>query len=156
MTAARGAASPVDAGTVTAEGKDFQDALTACGGVAEVEVEFTAAAPTQFGIELYNTQGETVKFCYDLANATFACDRTQSGAVDFHEAFPIVSVAPLEKADSYVLRLFVDKCSVEAFDAKGRFVMSNQVFPHESYSGIRLVSANGDVTVSSMNVYPIK
>ena len=156
VTAARGAASPVDAGTVTAEGKDFQDALTACGGVAEVEVAFTAAAPTLFGIELYNSQGETVKFCYDLASSTFACDRTQSGAVDFHEAFPIVSVAPLEKADSYVLRLFVDKCSVEAFDAKGRFVMSNQVFPHESYSGIRLVSVNGDVTVSSMNVYPIK
>ena len=59
------------------------------------------------------------------------------------------------KADSYVRRLFVDKCSVEAFDAKGRFALTDQVFPHESFSGIRLVALDGDVTVSSMNVYPI-
>ena len=97
-----------------------------------------------------------MKFCYDLSAGTFSCDRTGSGAVDFHEAFPIVSVAPLAESGTYSLRLFVDKCSVEAFDASGRFAMSNQVFPHESYSGIRLTADNGDVTVSSMNIYPIK
>jgi fructan beta-fructosidase len=155
MDAARGAAAKVDAGTVTAEGKEFNYALAACGGVGEIEVAFTASAPAKFGVELFNTQGESVKFCYDLEASTFACDRTESGVVDFHPTFAAVSAAPLVKADNYVLRLFVDKCSVEAFDAKGRFALTDQVFPHESFSGIRLVALDGDVTVSSMNVYPI-
>ena len=155
MDAARGKPQPVDAGTVSADGKQFTDILTACGGVAEIEIEFSAADGAAFGIELFNSLDESVKFCYDLAAATFSCDRTGSGAVDFHEAFPIVSVAPLEKADTYSLRLFVDKCSVEAFDENGRFAMSNLVFPHESYTGIRLVAGKGDVNVISMNVYPI-
>ena len=155
MDAARGTASPVDAGTVTAEGKEFKDILSASGGVGEIEVAFTAASPAKFGIELYNSLGESVKFCYDFEASTFACDRTESGVVDFHPTFAAVSVAPLVKADSYVLRLFVDKCSVEAFDAKGRFALTDQVFPQASFSGIRLVALDGDVTVSSMNVYPI-
>ena len=156
MDAARGTARPVDAGTVSASGKEFRDVLSACGGVAEVNIDFSTSAPARFGIELFNSLDESVKFCYDLSAGTFSCDRTGSGAVDFHEAFPIVSVAPLAESGTYSLRLFVDKCSVEAFDASGRFAMSNQVFPHESYSGIRLTADNGDVTVSSMNIYPIK
>lgn len=153
MEAARGKANPIEAGTITAAGKEFKDVLN--GGVGEVEVAFTASSPVKFGIELYNSLGESVKFCYDLEASTFACDRTGSGVVDFHETFAAVSVAPLVKADNYVLRLFVDKCSVEAFDAKGRFALTDQVFPHEPYTGIRLVTVDGDATVSSMNVYPI-
>lgn len=155
MTASRGVGAEVAGGAIPPEGKDFADVLSACCGVGEIQIDFSAGESGTFGIELYNSRNECVKFCYDFTASTFSCDRTGSGIVDFHEAFPIVSVAPLEKADSYSLRLFVDKCSVEAFDEKGRFAMSNLVFPHESYSGMRLTAAGGKVTVNSANVYPI-
>lgn len=155
MEAARGEGRSVEPGTVAAETREYDGLLGDLDGVAEIEIDFSATPSAVFGIELFNGVAETVKFCYDLEKAAFSCDRTGSGIVDFHEAFPIKAVAPLEQADTYSLRLFVDKCSVEAFDEKGRFAMSNLVFPHEPYSGMRLSASNGEVQVLSVHVYPI-
>ena len=88
-------------------------------------------------IELSNALGERVVMTYDAQKQTFAMDRTKSGDVSFSEAFPCVTTAPTHGALKQ-LRLFVDRCSLEAFDADGRMAMTNLVFPTEPYNIIKV------------------
>jgi len=87
-------------------------------------------------IVLSNALGEQVVMTYDAAEKTFAMDRTRSYA-SFSEAFPCVTVAPTY-GDIKQLRIFIDKCSIEAFDAEGKMAMTNLVFPNEPYNTLKV------------------
>ena len=91
----------------------------------------------QAEIVLQNAKGEQVVMKYDAAKQTFTMDRTTSGDVSFSEAFPCVTEAPTYGSIKQ-LRLFVDRCSVEAFDADGKMAMTNLVFPSEAYNNIKV------------------
>lgn len=88
-------------------------------------------------IELSNTKGEKVIMNYDVQNHTFSMDRNKSGDTSFSEAFPFVTVAPTY-GDIHQLRIFIDNCSIEAFDAEGKMAMTNLVFPSEPYTMIKV------------------
>ena len=87
-------------------------------------------------IILSNQLGEQVVMKYDATARTFSMDRTRSYA-SFSEAFPCVTTAPVYGAIRQ-LRIFVDHCSVEAFDADGRMAMTNLVFPQQPYNNIKV------------------
>ena len=74
---------------------------------------------------------------YDAKGKTFAMDRTRSYA-SFSENFPCKTVAPVY-GDIRQLRIFIDRSSIEVFDAEGRLSMTNLVFPQEPYNNIKVV-----------------
>ena len=88
-------------------------------------------------IVLSNTKGEQVVMKYDAAKQTFCMDRVNSGDVSFSEAFPAVTEAPTFGTIKQ-LRIFIDRCSIEAFDAEGKMAMTNLVFPSEPYNNIKV------------------
>ena len=88
-------------------------------------------------IVLANAKGEQVVMHYDAQQQTFAMDRTKSGDVSFSEAFPCETTAPTYGAIRQ-LRIFVDRCSIETFDAEGKMAMTNLVFPSEPYNTIKV------------------
>ena len=88
-------------------------------------------------ITLSNAKGEQVTMRYDGQKQTFMMDRTKSGDVSFSEAFPCETVAPTHGTIRQ-LRLFIDRCSIEVFDADGKMAMTNLVFPSEPYNNIKV------------------
>ena len=74
---------------------------------------------------------------YDALLQTFAMDRTKSGDVSFSEAFPCETTAPTYGSIRQ-LRIFMDRCSIEAFDSDGKMAMTNLVFPSEPYSSLKI------------------
>ena len=88
-------------------------------------------------IVLSNTKGEQVTMIYDAAKQTFMMDRMKSGDVSFSEAFPCVTKSPTYGTIRQ-LRIFVDRCSIEAFDSEGKMAMTNLVFPSEPYSMLKV------------------
>jgi levanase/fructan beta-fructosidase len=88
-------------------------------------------------IILSNTKGEEVTMHYDAQQQTFSMDRTKSGDVSFSEAFPCVTTAPTYGSIRQ-LRIFIDRCSIEAFDSDGKMAMTNLVFPSEPYNNIKV------------------
>ena len=88
-------------------------------------------------IVLSNAKGEQVTMHYDVQKQEFKMDRTKSGDVSFSEAFPCETAAPTLGSIKQ-LRLFIDRCSIEAFDAEGKMVMTNLVFPSEPYNTIKV------------------
>jgi len=88
-------------------------------------------------IVLSNNKGERVVMNYDAAAKTFRMDRANSGNTDFSEAFPVTTTAPTY-GNIRQLRIFIDQCSVEAFDADGKMAMTNLVFPTEPFCNIKV------------------
>ena len=86
-------------------------------------------------IVLSNDKGERVTMVYDGKNATFSMDRTESGVTDFHSDFKAKTVAPANGVIKS-MQIFIDRCSIEAFDTEGKVAMTNLVFPSKPYDKI--------------------
>ena len=110
-------------------GKKVKQPTEAC----EIVVDVKGSAD----ITLSNAKGEEVTMRYDAQKREFSMDRTKSGDVSFSEAFACVTTAPTFGTIRQ-LRIFVDRCSVEAFDAEGKVAMTNLVFPSEPYNSLKV------------------
>ena len=99
--------------------------------------EIVVDVKNQAEIVLSNSKGEEVTMVYDGQRQSFSMDRTKSGDVSFSEAFACISIAPTY-GHIKQLRLFIDRCSIEAFDAEGKMAMTNLVFPSEPYNSIKV------------------
>ena len=86
-------------------------------------------------ITLSNDKGEKVVMLYDAKAETFSMDRTKSGKMDFSNDFAATTKAPTYGKISQ-LRIFIDKSSIEAFDAEGKMAMTNLVFPTKPYNKV--------------------
>ena len=86
-------------------------------------------------IVLSNDKGEKVTMVYDGKAGTFSMDRNESGLSDFNNDFKAKTVAPTYGTVK-ALNIFVDRSSIEAFDADGKLSMTNLVFPTKPYDNI--------------------
>ena len=86
-------------------------------------------------ITLSNGSKERVVLDYDADMASLDLDRRHSGQSSFSDAFPTVVTAPVH-GSLRTLRIFIDKSSIEVFDADGRLSMTNLVFPSSPYNRI--------------------
>ena len=117
------------------------------GDVVIVELELNGDAI----ITLSNDQGEQVTMTLDVAAQTFSMDRTQAGDNSFSPDFAAVTTAPLFVHHTpCTILLFIDHCSIEAFDANGYWAMTNLVFPSAPYNHIDV--QGGKVTIYDVNI----
>ena len=100
-------------------------------------------------ITLANDKGEQVVMTYDEKSRTFAMDRTKSGQKEFSDDFAALTVGPVHGKMSQ-LRLFIDRSSIEAFDADGKMAMTNLVFPTKPYNKV-LVKGKAKYVVYNLN-----
>ena len=86
-------------------------------------------------ITLSNTKNEYVTISYDTKTQLLKFDRRHAGDNSFSSDFAAETSVKVPSG-SKQLRIFVDRCSIELFDSQGKAVMTNLVFPSESYSTI--------------------
>ena len=99
----------------------------------EIVVDLKGSA----SVVLSNSKGEKVTMAYDEGQRTLTMDRSKSGLSDFSEAFAAETVGPTHGVIRQ-LRIFIDRSSIEVFDAEGKIVMTNLVFPTEPYNNIKV------------------
>lgn len=113
-------------------------------------VELSLEGKQDAVITLSNAKGEKVVMTLDVHRQTFSMDRTASGDCSFSHEFAANTIAPLYiKRDTYHVILFIDHCSIEAFDADGAWSMTNLVFPSEPYNHL-------DVQGGEAKIYQIE
>ena len=122
-------------------------------GAYELLVNIKPSAAGQTRLSLQNEKGERVVLTYDVAAATLSVDRTLSGETDFSDAFKAVTTAPVRGQSSGV-RIFVDKSSVEVFDADGRLSLTHLVFPTQPYNTLLLQNSRGNE--ADVEVYELR
>ena len=101
-------------------------------------------------VTLSNNLGEKVTMTLDVHRQTFSMDRTAAGDDSFSADFPGVTTTSLfVHRPSYTVYLFLDRCSIEAFDGDGAWAMTNLVFPTTPYNRIKVVG--GEATIYEIN-----
>lgn len=125
-------------------------------GICEINLELLPRSAGKVYITLSNDKDERTVMTYDLENSTFSMDRTASGLTDFNKDFPAITVAPCPAEAKLCLRLFVDRCSVEAFEGDGRFAMTNLVFPQHPYTTVSVAVDKGRCKVNDLTVNSLK
>ena len=106
--------------------------------------EIVVDAKGPMTLTLSNTKGEQVTMRYVKAAKTFTMNREKSGDTAFSEAFPGETTAPVY-GNIRQFRIFIDRCSIEVFDAEGRLAMTNLVFPTEPYSKLTVKGGKASV-----------
>lgn len=109
-------------------------------------VELTLSGTESSVVTLSNDKGEKVMMNLDVHRRTFSMDRTASGDCSFSTEFAAHTTTPLfVKQDTYRVILFIDHCSIEAFDANGYWAMTNLVFPSEPYNKVEVEGGNATI-----------
>jgi len=113
-------------------------------------IEFKHCGNKPATIILSNDKGEQVSMTLDLAAQTFTMDRTKSGLTEFSADFAAVTTTPLfVKQKTRKITLYIDHCSIEAFDGEGLWAMTNLVFPTTPYNQISV--KGGKATIYTVN-----
>ena len=95
-------------------------------------------------IKLSNNKGESVTMTYNAKTETFSMDRSKSGDVSFSTDFPALTKAPTY-GKIKTLQIFIDKSSIEVFDADGKMAMTNIVFPSSPYTSVTVKGGKAKV-----------
>jgi levanase len=127
------------------------------GTLLEIEAEFEFGTADEFGLHVRGGDGQRTVIGYDVDAQELFVDRTASGLVGFHPAFPGVHAGPLTVEDGRVrMKIYVDRSSVEVFGGEGQTVITDLVFPDLTSDEVSLYAEGGDVTVRSLSIRPLR
>ena len=126
-------------------------------GICEIDLGLNYQNAATIDILLSNDEGESVTMSYDLQKRKFSMHRQKSGDISFSEDFPVSTIAPMytKKAKNGSLRIFIDRCSIEAFDGEGRFAMTNLVFPTKPYDRLTIEARGGKARTEKVDIYSL-
>ncbi|WP_433455084.1 GH32 C-terminal domain-containing protein [Streptomyces sp. CA-142005] len=125
------------------------------GKALDIEATFSLKDAARFGLKVRTgAGGEETVIGYDTTTQELYVDRTNSGAVDFSDAFPGVQRAPLKARNGKVkLRILLDWSSVEVFGGSGEAVITDQIFPDPAAQGVQVFAENGSVKLDQAGVW---
>jgi sucrose-6-phosphate hydrolase SacC (GH32 family) len=110
-----------------------------------------------FTVLISSPEKDSLKIGYDPVTNNFFIDRIKAGISNFHEAFAAKHVAPcLSVKNELLLKIVLDKSSVELFTDEGLTVMTDIFFPVGEMDKIELYSAGLKETLSNLDFFPLK
>ncbi|MEK3914136.1 glycoside hydrolase family 32 protein [Paenibacillus sp. FSL H7-0331] len=123
----------------------------------EIELEIERGSATEFGLKIRTSEREETIIGYDAVNNALFIDRSNSGDTSFHTQFACKHSAPLMLNNEKIkLHIFVDQSSVEVFANDGKLVLTDQIFPDPSSTGLELYAISGEAILISMSLYTLE
>lgn len=124
--------------------------------IAEFDVSNTTA--TEFGFEVRKgSTNEYTKIGYEVGNKQLFVDRKNSDSFDYGSNIVDMHEGPLSVSNGTLkMHIFVDHSAVEVFGNNGETVITDQIFPSPTSKGVKIYSKDGNVTLKSLNIYPVK
>jgi fructan beta-fructosidase len=127
------------------------------GAQLEFVIDIDPEDADEIGLRVRQGDQEFTVIGYDVQKAELFIDRTESGNVDFHEAFPGRHAAPLPLEDGRLkIHVFVDSSSVEVFGGDGMVVITDLIFPSTQSIGTELYSQGGAARLISLDAWSLK
>lgn len=125
----------------------------------ELELEFVPNEGAS-GVRLATDNSHFIEIGYDKKRQVLYIDRSKAGSDDFNPSFTKLSryeTAIAVRTDKTIkLRIFFDKSIVEVFANDGEAVMTAQIFPAETATGVELFSTGKPAVFNSIKFYPLK
>jgi fructan beta-fructosidase len=123
----------------------------------ELEANITPGKARSVGFRIRSGEDEFTEIAFDRNYSGVYVDRTKSGNVSFHKAFPGRHTAPARTIDSELtLQIFVDRSTVEVFINDGEAVISDRIFPTDKATSIEVFSGDNSAKISSLKLHKLK
>ncbi|HET8849982.1 MAG TPA: GH32 C-terminal domain-containing protein, partial [Marinobacter sp.] len=125
------------------------------GSLLDIELVLEPRGADEAGLNIQFNAEHRVEIVYDREAQTLALDRTESGAVDFNDAFPGVHAAPvtLDEAGRLTVRLILDWSMLEVLAQNGQVALTDRLFPTlDNPIRIDAFARNGDAVVHALKV----
>jgi len=110
------------------------------------EIRFTTTA-RDFVLSLKNGKKDSLAIAMDGKNNILYFDRRTSGLTDFKDNFaPGVQEMPIGNLPEgeIEIRVLLDASSIELFVNQGQYVMTNQIFPRDSYTTLEVLNTSNE------------
>ena len=132
--------------------------LPTTGQQLDIILEIDPGDASQIGLHVLKGKNQQTTIGYDVARQQVFVDRTRSGKVDWHPAFPGRHAGPLKmiEGESIILRILVDACPVEVFGNHGETVITDLVFPDASSDAVELFSVGGSAQIRNLSVSKLR
>ena len=106
-------------------------------------------------IQFSNSKFENLRIAYQKANGILTVDRRNSGLVDFNDRYKAMSfqTMPVGKTEHLSLQIVLDASSIELFVNNGDYVLTNQIFPSEPFTDLKI---NNDAILSNFEIKQVK
>jgi levanase len=128
--------------------------LPAQGEALAVDAVLDAGNATRFGLAVRTGDGQATLIGYDRDNGVLYIDRSQSGDVSFDPSFTGLQQAPLALPSGQLrLKILIDWSSVEVFAQDGQLLLTDQIFPDPSSTGLAAYAVGGNAVLRSLTVY---
>ncbi len=129
-------------------------ALSQC----ELNFDFSVekGIPDSFGLVFENGLKESLKIEYSKGSAQFIVDRANSGSMSFSNEFAGLTKAPYILKKEVRLHILADAASVEIFVDDGNLVMTDLVFPTESFNKLKVFSSGGKIELKNAEIVGLK
>lgn len=120
-------------------------------------ISFKAEISDKLDLQFSNTLGDVYKVSYNKTSGDFYTDRTKSGKVDFNESFFKSSVQKMNIGSKNKIKIdiILDASSIEIFVNDGEYVMTNQIFPKESFTRFNIQKDDG-LEIKNFTIKKIK
>lgn len=109
------------------------------------------------GFRIRTGDDEYTEVAYDRNFAGVYVDRSKSGNVGFHRAFPGRHTAPARLIKGEVtLQILVDRSSIEVFINGGEVVISDRIFPSSRAPVIETFAGDDTASIPSAQLYKLR
>jgi levanase len=133
------------------------EVLPVDGDVVQIDATFSAGTAESFGLNVLSDGTHKTSIGYVVESSRLFVDRTNSGNVGFNPRFPSTSEAPVtvDADGKVVIRVYVDRASVEVFAADGLVTITDQVFPNAGADLLEVWSQGGVARLEGLKVTPL-
>jgi len=131
--------------------------LPARGKALWIDATLRPGSAKTYGLKVRTGKGQETVIGYDRTAGQLYVDRTHSGNVNFDPAFSSIERAPLTARGGVIhLTLLVDWSSVEVFAQNGKVLITDQIFPDPTSTGVAAFAVNGTATLRSITIYHMR
>jgi fructan beta-fructosidase len=125
----------------------------------EMEITLQPSVGSTSGIKLAVGDNHFFEIGYDAGSQTLYTERANTGNINFHDDFKkrSRSEVTLPLKDGFlILHIFFDNSIVEIFGNNGEAVITMQLFPGSTNSGIELFSNKGRSTIKNLSIWKMR
>jgi sucrose-6-phosphate hydrolase SacC (GH32 family) len=112
----------------------------------------------QIVLKLTNKAGQVLIAGFDAGTGELWLDRRKTGISDFDTVFAseVHRVTTGKGFNNISLDLYIDRCSAELFFNGGMYVITDLIFPEESFNSVNVSSSAGNANGVEMKVWTVK
>lgn len=130
--------------------------LPVSGDVVQIDAVIDIGSASAAGISVLGGSSSATRIGYDDRRKELMVDRTNSGNVSFHSAFPSIERAPMSAENGRAsFTVYVDRASVEVFTQDGLTTITDLVFPEAGAKSIGVWATGGQAQLKSLTMTPL-